>query len=113
MYLNDDAIGFDPAPALHIKSLVFPGRHDENIVRVWPANPTLGTTDDSLGHSVSSSYPRCDLRRLRGLLKEPVPAGVCQLRSLIGSNLYYRKFLRNLSKRLKPSYELVDGSFLF
>ncbi|CAB1109050.1 unnamed protein product [Ectocarpus sp. CCAP 1310/34] len=55
-----------------------------------------------LGHQVSAEGIGPDPEKIRPLRELPMPTNVSQLRSLLGSLSYYRKFLKNMSAKLKP-----------
>ena len=43
----------------------------------------------------------------------PMPTNILQLRSLLGGLSYYRNFLPNLSKRIRPITDLLKKGFPF
>ncbi|CAB1109626.1 unnamed protein product [Ectocarpus sp. CCAP 1310/34] len=55
-----------------------------------------------LGHQVTAEGIGPDPEKVRPLREVPMPTNVSQLRSLLGSLSYYRKFLKNMSAKLKP-----------
>ncbi|CAB1106363.1 unnamed protein product [Ectocarpus sp. CCAP 1310/34] len=55
-----------------------------------------------LGHQVTAEGIGPDPEKVRPLRQVPMPTNVSQLRSLLGSLSYYRKFLKNMSAKVKP-----------
>ncbi|CAB1105230.1 unnamed protein product [Ectocarpus sp. CCAP 1310/34] len=55
-----------------------------------------------LGHQATAEGIGPDPGKVRPLREVPMPTNVSQLRSLLGSLSYYRKFLKNMSAKLKP-----------
>ena len=63
----------------------------------------MGATDANfLGHSISPAGLRPNAKKVSALINMPIPTDVKQVRALIGGINYYRKFLPDLSKRLRP-----------
>ena len=67
----------------------------------------MGATDANfLGHSISPAGLRPNAEKVPALINMPMPTDVKQVRALIGGINYYRNFLPDLSKRLRPMNSL-------
>ena len=108
MYL-DDAIVFDPTPTQHVESIrAFLARLVEHNLKLSPSKAVIGAERVTfLGHSISSAGVRPDPKKVEALNHMPMPSDVSQLRSLLGGLSYYRKFLPDLAKRLRPVTDLL------
>ena len=63
----------------------------------------MGATDANfLSHSILSAGLRPNSEKASTLVKMPMPKDVKQVRALMGGINYYRNFLPDLSKRLRP-----------
>ncbi|CAB1109084.1 unnamed protein product [Ectocarpus sp. CCAP 1310/34] len=60
-----------------------------------------------LGHTISPDGVRPNGAKVSALTKMPMPRDVKQLRSLLGGLSYYRKFLPNTAKRIRPLTTLL------
>ena len=60
------------------------------------------TTADVRGHTISAGGYSTNSDKVAALTRIPMPTDKKQVRSLIGGINYYRKFLPNLSRRLRP-----------
>ena len=74
----------------------------------------LGATDaDFLGHSISPAGVRPNADKIYALTKMPMPRDLKQVRALLGGVRYYSKFLRDLSKRIRPITSLLRKGVKF
>ena len=89
MYL-DDAIGSDDCTINHVPTLAtFFARLRLHKLNVSPDKPRIGAAHvDFIGHLISAY-------------------GV---QNLLGGLSYYRKFLHNMARRIRPTTEQCDGS---
>lgn len=62
-----------------------------------------------LGHIVSEHGVETDPQKIEALKTWPVPENLKQLRSFLGFLGYYRRFVRNCSKIIKPLNDLTAG----
>ena len=70
----------------------------------------MGATDANfLGHSISPVGLRPNAEKVSALVNMPMPTDVKHVRALIGGINYYRNFLPDLSKRLRPHNSLLRG----
>ena len=60
-----------------------------------------------LGHSISPAGLRPNAEKVSALVNMPMPTDVKQVRALMGGINYYRIFLPDLSKRLRPINSLL------
>ncbi len=105
----DDVIVHDTDPASHIANLrLFFERLIKHNLKLSPCKTRVGATQaDFLGHTICPDgvKPRAD--KVVALTNMPMPKDFKQLRSLLGGLSYYRKYLPNLSKRIKPIQALM------
>ena len=74
----------------------------------------MGAEDaDFLGHSISPAGLRPNAENVSALVNMPIPTDVKQVRALMGCINYYRIFLHDLSKRLRPINSLVRNGVKF
>ena len=66
-----------------------------------------------LGHQVTAEGIGPDPEKVRPLREVPMPTNVSQLRSMLGSLSYYRKFLKNMSAKLRPINEMLKKGAKF
>ena len=104
----DDVIVFDSDPIAHVQTIrsLFERLRKHNL-KFSPAKSRLGATDANfLGHSISPAGLRPNAEKVPALINMPMPTDVKQVRALIGGINYYRNFLPDLSKRLRPMNSL-------
>ena len=105
----DDVIVFDSDPVAHVRTIrsLFERLRNHNL-KLSPSNARLGATDANfLGHSISSAGLRPNAEKVSALTNMPMPTDVKQVRALMGGLNYYRNFLPDLSKRLRPINALL------
>ncbi|CAB1100714.1 unnamed protein product [Ectocarpus sp. CCAP 1310/34] len=112
----DDLIVFDDA-ATHVGTMraLFDCLRTHNL-KLTPPKATIGATEaDFLGHTISPDGVRPNGAKVSALTKMPMPRDVEQLRSLLGGLSYYRKFLPNMAKRIRPLTTLLkkQEKFIF
>ena len=113
-YLND-VIVFDSDPTAHVENIraLFERLRKHNL-KFSPSKARLGATDtDVLGHSISPAGVGPNVDRKSALTKMPMPRDLKQVRALPGGVGYYRKFLRVLSKRIRPITSLLRKGVKF
>ena len=68
-----------------------------------------------MGHSISPAGVRPNADKVSALTLMPMPSDLKQLRSLLGGVSYYRKFLPDMSKRIRQITALLKKgvNFLF
>ena len=78
-------------------------------VKLSSSEITIGTTDaDFLGHTISPAAVMPNAQKREALTKIPMPNDLNQLRStLSGALSYYKKFLRDIAKRMRPITPLL------
>ena len=99
----DDVIVFHSDPTAHVKTMrtLFERQCKHN--QFSPSKARLGATDaDFLGQSISPAGVRPIADRHSALIKMPMPRDLKQVHALLGGVGYYRKFPRDLSKRIRP-----------
>ena len=100
----DDVIVFSRDGAEHVRDLErFFERMVKFNLKLAPKKTNLGVKVVTfLGHQVTAEGIGPDPGKVRPMREVPMPTNVSQLRSLLGSLSYYRKFLKNMSAKLKP-----------
>ena len=66
-----------------------------------------------LGHVVSKDGIKADPKKVIAIKKLPAPEDADQLRRFLGMSGYYRKFIRNFSKRTANIRELIKDGVVF
>ena len=100
----DGIIVFDSNPIEHVQTIrsLFKRLRKANL-RFSPSKARLGATDANfLGHSISPAGLRRNEEKVSALVNMPMPTDVKQVRALVDGINYYRNFLPDLSKRLRP-----------
>ena len=62
-----------------------------------------------LGHIVSENGVQTDPEKVKALKEWPIPTNVKTLRSFLGFTGYYRRFIKNYAKIIKPLNDLLVG----
>ena len=110
-----DVIVFDSDPIAHIETIrsLFERLREHNL-KLSPSKARLGATDANfLGHSISPAGLRPTAEKVSALINMPMPADVKQVRALMSGINYYRNFLPDLSKRLRPINSLLRKGVKF
>ena len=107
MYL-DDAIGSNDSPTAHVATLAtFFSRLRLHNLKLSPNKTRIGAARvEFLGHVISQDGVRPN-DKIAALARMPMPRDIKQLRSLLGGLSYYRKFLPNMAKRVRPITALL------
>ena len=111
----DDVIIFDSDPTAYVNTMrtLFERLRKHNF-KFSPSKARLGATDaDFLGHSISPAGVRPNADKIYALIKKPMPRDLKQVRALLGGVGYYRKFLRDLSKRIHSVTSLLRKGIKF
>ena len=108
MYL-DDAIGSDDSPITHVETLAtFFARLRLHNLKLSPNKTRIGAARvDFLGRVISQDGVRPNDDKIAALTRMPMPRDIKQLRSLLDGLSYYRKFLPNMAKRVRPISALL------
>ena len=103
MYL-DDAIGSGDCPIHHVATLAtFFTRLRLHKLKLSLNKSRIGAARvDVLGHVISTDGVRPNDDRVAALTRMPMPTDIKQLRSLLGGLSYYRKFLPNMARHIRP-----------
>ena len=114
MYL-DDAIGSNDSTTAHVATLAtFFVRLRLHNLKLSPNKTRIGTARvDFLGHVISQDGVRPNDDKIAALARMPMPRDIKQLRSLLGGLSYYRKFLPNMAKRVRPITALLKNGVTF
>ena len=114
MYL-DDAIGSDDCPLHHVTTLAaFFARLRLHQLKLSPDKSRIGAARvDVLGHIISADGVRPHDDRVAALTRMHMPSDIKQLRSLLGGFSYYRKFLPNMARLIRPSTALFKKGAAF
>ena len=111
----DNVTVFDSDPVAHARTIrsLFEGLRKHNL-KLSPSKARLGATDANfLRHSISPVDLRPNAGKVSTLTNMPMPTDVKQVRALMGGVNYYRNFLPDLSKRLRPIYALLRKGVKF
>ena len=115
MYL--DAIGPDDCPLRHVATLAtFFARLRLHKLKLSPDKSRISAARvDFLGHVILADGIRPNNARVAALARMPMPTGIKQLRSLLGGLSYYRKFLPDTARLIRPITALLkkDAAFVF
>ena len=68
---------------------------------------------DFLGHVTSHDGVRPNKDKIAALTRMPMPTDIKQFRSSLGGLSYYREFLPNLAKRVRPITALLKNGVTF
>ena len=111
----DDAIGSDDCPLHHVATLpTFFARLRLHKLKFFPDKSRIGAARvDFLGHIISEDGVRPNDDRVAALTRVPMPTDIKQLRSLLGSLSYCRKFLPNMACRIRPITALLKKGAAF
>ena len=114
MYL-DDAIGSDDCPLYHVTTLTaFFARLRLHQLKLSPDKSRIGAARvDFLGHIISKDGVRPNDDRVATLTRMSMPTDIKQLRSLLGGLSYYRKFLPNMARLIRPITALLKKGAAF
>ena len=114
MYL-DDGIGSDDCPLYHVATLATLFAHLRlHRLKLSPDKSRIGTARvDFLGHIISADDVRPNDDRVAALTRMPMPTDIKQLRSLLGGLSYCRKFLPNMTCRMRPITTLLKKGAAF
>ena len=111
----DDAIGSDDSPITLVPHLAafFASLRLHNL-KLSPNNTRIGAAHvEFLGHIISQDGVRFNDDKIAALTRMPMPRDIKQLRSLLGCLSYYRKFLPNMAKRVRPITALLKKGVTF
>ena len=106
---------FDSDPSAHVKTIraLFERLRKHNL-KLFPSKARRSATDaDFLGHSMSPAGVRPNAEKVSALTLIPMPRYLIQLRSLLAGLSYYRKFLPDMSKRIRPITALLKKGVKF
>ena len=105
----DDVIVFDPDPAAHVLTVkeLFTQLRKHNL-KLPPSKAKIGVTDaDFPGHTISPAGIRPNADKVAALIKMPMPLDIKQRKSLVRGLSYYRKFLADMAKRVRPTTSVL------
>ena len=111
----DEVIVFDADRSLHVAIMKeFFLRLRKHNLKLSPSKATIGATDANfLGHAISPAGVMPNAQTVEALMKMSVPKNLKQVRSLLGDYSEYRKFLRDMAKRIWPIISLVKQGVKF
>ena len=114
MYL-DDAVDSDDCPIHHVATLAtFFARLRLHKLKLSPDKSRIGAARvDRLGHVISADGVRPNDERVATVTRMPMPTDIKQFRSLLGGLSYYRKFLPNMARRIRPIATLLKKGVAF
>ena len=83
-------------------------------LKLAPTKTNLGVKVVTfLGHQVTAEGIWPDPEKVKPMTQLPMPTNVKQLKSLLGHLSYYRKFLKNMSAKLKPINAMLKKGATF
>ena len=105
----DDVLVFDSDRTAHAKTIhALFERLRKHSLKLSPSKASLGATDaDFLGHSLTLAGVRPNAEKVSVFIKVSMPRDLKQVRALLGGVEYYRKFLGDLFKRIRPITSLL------
>ncbi|CAB1111520.1 unnamed protein product [Ectocarpus sp. CCAP 1310/34] len=113
----DDVIVYSRNGAEHVQDLErFFERMTKFNLKLAPKKAQLGVKVVTfLGHQVTAEGIEPCPKKVKPMLQMPMPTNVSQLRSILGSLSYYRKFLKGMSAKLHSVTALLkkDAKFAF
>ena len=111
----DDAIGSDDSLMAHVTTLAtFFARLRLHNLKLSPNKSRIGAARvDFLGHVISQDGVPPNDDKIAALAQMPMPRDIKQLRSLLGDLRYYRKFLPNMTKRVRSITSLLNNGATF
>ena len=111
----DDAIGSDDCSIHHVATLAtFFAPLRLHKVKLSPDKSRIGAARvDLLGRVISADGVPPNDDRDAALTRMLMPTDTKQLRSLLGSLSYYRKFLPNMARRIRPITALLKKGVAF
>ena len=111
----DDAIGSNDSPTTHVATLAtFFARLRLHNLKLSPHKTRIGAARvEFLGHIISQDGVRPNDDKIAALTCMSMPRDIKQLRSLLGGLSYYRNFLPNMSKRVRPITALLKKGATF
>ena len=113
----DDVIVFDSDPfALRSRPHHFGTVQTvaETQPQLSPSKAKISTTDAGfLGHTISPAGVRPNTSKFTALTKMPMPSDLKQLRSLLGGVSYYRNFMADMAKIIRPITSLLKQGVKF
>ena len=114
MYL-DNVIGSDDCPLHHITTLdAFFARLRLHKLKLFPDKSRIGAARvDFLGHIILADGVRPNDDRVAALTRMPMLTDTKQLRSLLGGLSYYRKFLPDMARYIRPITALLKKGAAF
>ena len=75
----------------------------EHNLKLTPPKATIGATEaEFLGHTVSPDGVRPNSANVEALIKMPMPTNVKQLWACLGDLSFYRKYVPQMAKRVRP-----------
>ena len=107
----DDIIIFSKTPSDYLERLraVFLKLEKANL-RLKPSKcEFFRERIEYLGHIVSKAGIETNPKKIQKVLDWPVPKTVTSLRGFLGLCNYYRKFIKNYSRKALPLYKLLTG----
>ena len=111
----DDFIVLDYDSTARVKKIraLFEGRREPKL-KLSHSKARLGATDViCLGHSITPAGIPTNAEAVSSLVKLPMPKNLKQAGALMGTVGYYRKFLPNLFKRIRPLTALLRKGYDF
>jgi hypothetical protein len=98
---------------LHNLSLVLQRFEEKNLVLNWEKCHFMVQEGIVLGHRISSQGIEVDKAKIATIEKLPPPINVKGVRSFLGHAGFYRRFIKDFSKVIKPLCNLLEKDAIF
>lgn len=100
----DDVLIFSNSEQEHIEHIttIINALHDANMKIANEKSHFFSTSIEFLGHIIKNGRITVDPRKTETIQKYPIPKTLKELRSFLGLTGYYRKFIRDYAKIVKP-----------
>ena len=107
----DDILIFSDTFEEHIKRIeaVFSRLHEHGLKLKPSKCEFFKSTVSYLGHVVSANGVETDPEKIKALSEWPVPHNVKTLRSFLGFTGYYRRYVKDYARIVKPLNDLLIG----
>jgi len=100
----DDVLIFSNSEQEHIEHIttIINALHDANMKIANEKSHFFSTSIEFLGHIIKNGRITVDPRKTETIQNYPIPKTLKELRSFLGLTGYYRKFIRDYAKIVKP-----------
>ena len=93
--------------------IVLHGCIEKNLVVNWEKFHFMVNQGIVLGHVISNKGIEVDKKKIEQISKLPSPTNVKTMRKFLGHEGFYRRFIKDFSKIVKPLYNLLEKDAKF